>query len=205
MRSLLRISQATGTYIPLASALLEVLNSAEMKKPPKPATLRPLDFNSVIRAPASYLKTRVYQDGVGEQVIELFSEFFVLWTKSVAFPELQLPVAVMLKRWLRTASSKTTGNKNAKVNQGLLLLVQKMETNARWIEERRNKVAFAPKDRTEVETFLQDTTWEDTPFGAFVVGQRKMREERRKVLEQARRENDRKRRTSNEGEDSAMD
>ena len=205
MRSLLRISQATGTYIPLASALLEVLNSAEMKKSPKPATLRPLDFSSVIRAPTSYLKTRVYQDGVGEQVIELFSEFFVLWTKSVAFPELQLPVAVMLKRWLRSASSKTTGNKNAKVNQGLLLLVQKMEANARWIEERRNKVAFAPKDRTEVETFLQDTAWEDTPFGAFVVGQRKMREERRKVLEQARCENDRKRRTSNEGEDSVMD
>lgn len=204
-RSLLRISQATGTYIPLASALLEVLNSAEMKKSPKPATLRPLDFSSVIRAPTSYLKTRVYQDGVGEQVIELFSEFFVLWTKSVAFPELQLPVAVMLKRWLRTASSKTTGNKNAKVNQGLLLLVQKMEANARWIEERRNKVAFAPKDRTEVETFLQDTAWEDTPFGAFVVGQRKMREERRKVLEQARRENDRKRRTGDEGEDSVID
>ena len=205
MRSLLRISQATGTYIPLASALLEVLNSAEMKKSPKPATLRPLDFSSVIRTPTSYLKTRVYQDGVGEQVIELFSEFFVLWTKSVAFPELQLPVAVMLKRWLRTASSKTTGNKNAKVNQGLLLLVQKMEANARWIEERRNKVAFAPKDRTEVETFLQDTAWEDTPFGAFVVGQRKMREERRKVLEQARRENDRKRRADDEGEDSVID
>src|SRR3984957_4301976 len=204
MRSLLRISQATGTYIPLASALLEVLNSAEMKKSPKPATLRPLDFSSVIRAPTSYLKTRVYQDGVGEQVIELFSEFFVLWTKSVAFPELQLPVAVMLKRWLRSASSKTTGNKNAKVNQGLLLLVQKMEANARWIEERRNKVAFAPKDRTEVETFLQDTAWEDTPFGAFVVGQRKMREERRKVLEQARRENDRKRTDNEEGGDLVM-
>lgn len=206
IRGLLRISQASGAYIPLAPALLEVLNSAEMKKPPKPTTMRPLDFGSIIRAPASYLKTRVYQDGVGEQVIELFSEFFVLWTKSVAFPELQLPVAVMLKRWLRTASSKATGNKNAKVNQGLLLLVQKMEANARWIEERRNKATFAPKDRTEVEAFLKDTDWEDTPFGAFVVGQRKTREERRKVLEQGRREDERKRqRDKREDEDSKMD
>jgi nucleolar complex protein 2 len=204
IRGLLRISQASGTYIPLAPALLEVLNSAEMKKPPKPTTMRPLDFSSIIRAPASYLKTRVYQDGVGEQVIELFSEFLVLWTKSVAFPELQLPVAVMLKRWLRTASSRT-GNKNAKVNQGLLLLVQKMEANARWIEERRNKATFAPKDRTEVEAFLKDTDWEDTPFGAFVVGQRKTREERRKVLEQGRREDERKReRDKREDEDSKM-
>merc|ERR1711977_168766 len=37
MRSLLRLSRATGTYIPLASALLEVLNSNEMKKLQSPA------------------------------------------------------------------------------------------------------------------------------------------------------------------------
>lgn len=191
-RSLLRISNATGTYIPLASVLLEVLNSAEMKKPPKPATLRPLDFSANIRTPSSHLKTRVYQDGVGEQVIELFSEFFVLWSKSIAFPELQLPVTVMLKRWLRTASSKSTGNKNAKVNQGLLLLVQKLEANARWIEERRNKVQFSPKDRAEVEAFLKDVTWEETPLGAFVVGQRKVRQERKNVLERGRKDDERR-------------
>ena len=192
MRSLLRISQATGTYIPLSAALLEVLNSPDMKKHAKAATLRPLDFASNIRAPTSYLKTRVYQDGVGEQVLELFSEFFVLWAKSIAYPELQLPVTVMLKRWLKIAS-KTGGNKNGKLNQSLLLLVQKSEANAKWIEERRNKVNFAPKDRTEVEAFLKDTSWEETPFGAFVVTQRKQREERRKVVEQGRREEARKR------------
>ena len=192
MRSLLRISQATGTYIPLSAALLEVLSSPEMKKHAKAATLRPLDFASNIRAPTSYLKTRVYQDGVGEQVVELFSEFFVLWAKSIAYPELQLPVTVMLKRWLKTAS-KSSGNKNGKLNQALLLLIQKSEANAKWVEERRNKVNFAPKDRTEVEAFLKDVAWEDTPLGAFVVTQRKQREEKRKVVEQGRKDEARRR------------
>ena len=192
MRSLLRISQATGTYIPLSAALLEVLNSPEMKKSAKAATLRPLDFATNIRAPASYLKTRVYQDGVGDQVLELFSEFFVLWTKSIAYPELQLPVTVMLKRWLKTVS-KREGNKNGKLNQSLLLLVQKSEANAKWIEERRQKVNFAPKDRTEVEAFLKDTSWEETPLGAFVVTQRKQREDKKKVIDQGRREETKKR------------
>jgi nucleolar complex protein 2 len=205
IRSLLRISNATGSYIPLASVLLEVLNSAELKKPPKPATLRPLDFSANIRAPSSHLKTRVYQDGVGEQVIELFSEFFVLWSKSIAFPELQLPVTVMLKRWLRTASSKSTGNKNAKLNQGLLLLVQKLEANARWIEERRNKVQFSPKDRAEVDGFLKDEAWQDTPLGAFVVGQRKLRDERRRVIEQGRKEEERKKGDARDDEDEEGD
>lgn len=199
MRSLLRISQATETYIPLSAALLEVLNSAEMKKPAKPATLKPLDFASNIRAPTSYLKTRVYQEGVGEQVVELFSEFFVLWTKSIAYPELQLPAIVMLKRWLK-AASKSGGNKNGKLNQALVLLVQKSESNARWIEERRNKISFSPKNRTEVEGFLKEVQWEDTPLGAFVVSQRKLRDERKKVLEQGTKEQERRRAADGEAE-----
>ncbi|KAL6252934.1 Nucleolar Complex 2 protein [Rhinocladiella similis] len=200
MRSLLRISQATETYIPLSAALLEVLNSAEMKKAAKPATFKPLDFASNIRAPASYLKSKVYQDGVGEQVVELFSEFFVLWTKSIAYPELQLPVVVMLKRWLKTASTPS-GNKNGKLNQALLLLVQKSEANSRWIEERRNKVNFSPKDRTEVEGFLKDVKWSDTPLGAFVVSQRKLRDERKKVLDQGRKEQEKRRAAQEDEED----
>ncbi|KAK5452013.1 Nucleolar Complex 2 protein [Exophiala xenobiotica] len=200
MRSLLRISQATETYIPLSAALLEVLTSAEMKKPAKAATLKPLDFASNIRAPSSYLKTKVYQEGVGEQVVELFSEFFVLWTKSIAYPELQLPAIVMLKRWLK-AASKFGGNKNGKLNQALLLLVQKSEANSRWIEERRNKVNFSPKDRTEVEGFLKDVQWQETPLGAFVVTQRKLRDERKKVLDQGRK--DQEKRTAAHKEDES--
>lgn len=205
MRSLLRLSRATGTYIPLASALLEVLNSNEMKKPPKPSTLKSLDFASNYKAPKSYLRTRVYQDGVGEQIAELFSEFFVLWSTSIAFPELALPVIVMLKRWLKEASNKTSGNKNNKINSAIILLIQKLEANAKFIEERRSKVDFAPNNRAGVEGFLKGFEWEKTPLGAFVVGQRKQREEKAKMLEEGRREEDRKRKADREKEKAAED
>ena len=200
MRSLLRISRATGTYIPLASALLEVLNSAEMKKPPKPSTLKSLDFASNYKAQKSYLRTRVYQDGVGEQVAELLSEFFVLWSTSIAFPELALPVIVMLKRWLKDVNNKGSGNKNNKINSAILLVIQKLEANGKWIEERRAKVDFAPNDRAGVEGFLKGFEWEKTPLGAFVVGQRKQREEKARLMEEGRREEDRKRKLDREKE-----
>lgn len=200
IRSLLRLSRATGTYIPLAPALLEVLNSAEMKKPPKPSTMKSLDFNTVYKAPKSYLRTRIYQDGVAEQVTELLCEFFVLWCKSIAFPELALPVIVMLKRWLKEASSKTSGNKNGKANAGLVLLVQKLETNGKWIEERRSKIDFAPNNRAGVEGFLKGFEWEKTPLGAFAVGQRKQREEKARLMEAGRREEDRKRKRERESQ-----
>jgi nucleolar complex protein 2 len=200
VRSLLRISSATSTYIPLAPALIEVLNTAEMKKMPKPSTLKSLDFNTNIRATKPYLRTRIYQDGVGEQVVELLSEFFVLWSKNIDFPELVLPVCVMLKRWVKTMAKKSSGNRNAKINSLLALLVQKLEANSKWIEERRAKVDFAPNDRAGVEGFLKDVEWDKTPLGAFVVGQRKIREQKEKMEEEARKTQDKKRRESEKAE-----
>jgi nucleolar complex protein 2 len=193
VRSLLRISSATSTYIPLAPALVEVLNSAEMKKPPKPGTLKSLEFGTSIRASKAYLRTRIYQDGIGEQLAELLSEFFVLWAKNIAFPELALPVIVMLKRWIKAMTKKSGGNRNTKINTLISLLVQKLETNSRWIEEKRAKVDFAPNDRAGVEGFLKDVEWEKTPLGAYVSGQRKSREQKAKMLETARKTEDKKR------------
>ncbi|KAK7514338.1 ribosome assembly protein-like protein Noc2 [Phyllosticta citriasiana] len=201
VRSIFRISLATSTYASVAPALLEVLNSAEMKKPPKPSTLKALDFATSTRAAKSYLRTRVYQDGVGEQVAELLSEFFVLWAKNIAFPELALPVIVMLKRWLKDVSNKASGNKNGKVNTAIGLVVQKLEANSRWIEERRSKVDFAPNDRAGVEGFLKETEWEKTPLGAFVASQRKIREEKAKLLEDGRREEEKKKKEEREEKD----
>ncbi|KAK4218252.1 ribosome assembly protein Noc2 [Rhypophila decipiens] len=192
MRSLLRLSRATDTYIPLASALLEVLNSNEMKKPPKTSTLKQLDFEVAYKAPKSYLRTRVYQDGVGEQIVELFSEYFVLWSKNIAFPEFSLPVIIMLKRWLKDSRKRSSGNNNGKFASSLALLVQKMEMNAKFIEEKRAKVDFAPKDRKQVDAFLREVDWQNTPIGAFVVSQRILRDEKAKIMEEARQEEEQK-------------
>ncbi|CCC09202.1 hypothetical protein SMACR_04961 [Sordaria macrospora] len=200
IRSLLRLSRATDTYIPLASILLEVLNSAEMKKPPKSSTLKPLDFATAYKAPKSYLRTRVYQDGLGEQVIELLGEYFVLWSRNIAFPEFSLPVVVALKRWLKDSRKKSSGNNNGKIGTQLALLVQKIESNAKFIEDKRNRVEFAPNDRAQVDAFLRDFEWEKTPLGAFVVSQRKIRAEKRKMMEEARKEDELRRKEDEEEE-----
>lgn len=201
-RSLLRLSLATNTYIPLAPSLLEVLNSPDLTKPPKPSTLKSLDFNTALRAPKSYLRTRVYQDALGTQITELLGEFFAIWAKHIAFPELTLPPTVLLKRWLKSATSapsrsnpksnatnsnsKGKGNKNSKLNSHLSLLVSKLESNARYIESHRRNVTFGPSDRAGVEGFLRDTNTEETPLGAFVAGERRRREERERVLAEGR-------------------
>ena len=201
-RSLLRISRTTSTYIPLAPALLEVLSSPDLSKPPKPSTLPPLDFSIALRAPKSYLRTRIYQDGLGQQVQELLAEFFACWAKHIAFPELIIPPTVALKRWLKIASSTPTakgnnkssaaskagkGNKNAKVNSSIVLLLQKLSANAQYVEGKRAAVNFGPSDRQGVDNFLRDVPVEETPLGAFVDGMRRQREEKERVLSESRR------------------
>ncbi|PHH78866.1 hypothetical protein CDD80_6075 [Ophiocordyceps camponoti-rufipedis] len=156
VRSLLRTCRATGTYIPLASPLLEVLSSAEMRKPPKASTLRPLDFAVAYKTTKAHLGSRVYQDSVGDQVVELLGEHMLLWAKSIAFPELAPPIPIQLKRWLKQARARQTGNRNAKLCSQLTLLAHKLEANASFIEERRAKVDFAPRDRAQVAAFLAD-------------------------------------------------
>ncbi len=106
--------------------------------------------------------------------------------------ELALPVIVALKRWLKDVGSSSSrggggGNKNGKVNAGIALLVQKLEANSKWIEERRAKVEFAPNDRVGVDGFLKEMEWEITPLGAFVKAARKRREEQVRVVERGRR------------------
>ncbi|KAF6823933.1 ribosome assembly protein [Colletotrichum musicola] len=192
-RSILRLSRATNTYIPIAPVLLEVLDSADMKRFPKASSMKALDFNVAYKAPKSYHRTRVYQDGVAEQLVELFSEYFTIWAKNIAFPEFALPVIIQLKRWVKQARKTSTGNRNNKVISIIVLLVQKLEANAKFIEEKRSKVDFAPKDRAQVDAFLRDFDWEKTPLGAYVVVQRKMREQKAKVLEEARKEDEKKR------------
>jgi len=81
--------------------------------------------------------------------------------------------------------------------------VQKSETNARWITERRNKVTFTPRDRTEVDAFLKDVKWEDTPLGAFVAGQRQLKEERARVVTEVRKEEELRRKQTKDEDDEA--
>lgn len=208
IRSLLRLSRTTNTYIPLAPPLLEVLTSPDLSKPPKPSTLPPLDYSVVLRAPKTYLRTRVYQDGLGQQAQELLAEFFGCWAKHIAFPELTIPPSVTMKRWLKSASAvpsrgnkhanakaerERKGNKNSKLNALISLLLQKLSANAQYIESRRAQVSFGPSDREGVDNFLADVNIKETPLGAFVEGMRKQREEKERIVEEGRKEDEKRR------------
>lgn len=178
IRSLIRLSQTTGVYIPIVPLITEIFNSTVITKNPKGSSLKALDFEYTIRASKAYLGTKIYQDGICDQIVDLLGEFFALHCKSIAFPELAIPVVITLRRF-------TKRSKNAKFNKQLLRLVERLDENSKFIQQKRNNVNFGPRNRAEVSVFLKDLPWEKTPVGNYVVVQRQVRDERLKLLREA--------------------
>jgi nucleolar complex protein 2 len=186
LHSLIRLIGQTGTYIPLSPFLLEILDSSEFKKSnPKKSSLKPLDFEYIIRAPAAYQKTRIFQESLGEELTFLLGEYHSCPTiaNSIAFPELVLPVIVMIKRHIKKNSAGSP-----KVVNGLKGLVEKLEGQRVVVENKRRGVGFAPRDRAEVGRFEEELGEKEGPLAAWMRLQRKVREARRREVERALRE-----------------
>lgn len=196
INSLLRVMQRTGIYIPLAPFMLEVLDSSEIssnkngrRKGSANSSLKPLDWAYYVRAPSAYPHTRIYADGLIEEVSHLLLEFLTISSTSIAFPELSIPISVALKKHLRKSSSK-----NQKLASALRQLCERIDANSSFIQTKRASVEFSPADRTQVDSFLADlreTSKTDekytppTPLGTFLKLQRKIRDQKRDLLEKS--------------------
>lgn len=186
IRSLLHLTKHTETFIPLSPYLVPILSSILVPSSrPKSSTLRPLDLEVQIRAPQQYVKTRVYYEGIFEETSFLLAEWLAspAIQGSIAFPEIVVPIAVLLRKALKSAR---TGSANSSKDQGLVkVLLERIEDSGRWIEERRKGVSFMPGKLGAVEEWEHElrSNVDDSPLGKYVKVQRKTREKRRKLVE----------------------
>ncbi|GLB44619.1 putative noc2p family protein [Lyophyllum shimeji] len=195
IRSLLHLTKHSDTFVPLSPYLLPILTSTLAPSGrPKPSTLRPLDLEVHIRAPQQYVKTRVYYEGILEEASYVLAEWLATPTVqgSIAFPEIVVPIVVMLRKALKNARGGSFGK-----DQGLVkVLLERIEESAQWIEQRRKNVSFAPGKLGAVEEWeshLKNKV-EESPLAKYVRIQKKAREKRRKLVEKAR-----------DGEDEILD
>ncbi|KAG6890208.1 hypothetical protein C0995_010219 [Termitomyces sp. Mi166 len=199
IRSLLHLTKRTDTYIPLSPYLVPILTTIlAPTSRPKSSTLRPLDFEVQIRAPQQYVRTRVYYEGVLEESAYLLTEWLASPTVqgSISFPEIVVPLVVLLRKALKAARSGSSGSSSGKDQGVVKVLVERIEESAKWVEQRRKSVSFSPGQFKEVESWereLRDKI-EDSPLGKYLKVQKKLREKRRKLVEKAR-----------EGEDEILD
>lgn len=201
IRSLIRISQNTKLVIPIFSLLSEMLISTSFTKVPKKSknvgNLIAFDFDHNIKCTQGYLGTKVYQDGLFEQFIDLLGEYFGLYAKDIAFPEFVTPAVINLRRFIKTS-------KNIKLNKQLMNIVEKLNDNSKFICEKRLEADFTPRNISEVNSFLKELSWDQTPLGSFVVVQREIREEKAKILRESIEEDDKESQEAQLKKDAAL-
>ncbi|KAI1317813.1 Nucleolar Complex 2 protein [Mortierella claussenii] len=181
IRNLIQLIENTGIFIPLAPFLFEVLEGGEMKRPGRKGTLKPLEWDLGFKCSKEYKGSRVYQDGAGEQVYELMTEYYALFSTSISFPELAIPAIIQLKRFIKKSSL-------VKLTKQFAGLVDKLEQNSRFVEMERNKADFSPSDAAGVSAFLRHQDKEKTPIGSYWKGVKRSVMAKRKMIEEARKD-----------------
>ncbi|KAH9451186.1 hypothetical protein Pst134EB_018679 [Puccinia striiformis f. sp. tritici] len=179
IRLLMRIIQRTGTFIPLTPFLLDMIDSPLFKKQANPSSLKALDFEYLIRCPKSHENSRVYSDNISEEVSFLILEYHSLYSTSISFPELVLPALITLKKFIKSF------NKHPKLISNLKVLIDKLELNKTFIEEKRSTIGFGPKDRIKTLHFLSDFDSAKSPLGNHFRLQSKLRNQKLVALNQA--------------------
>ncbi|KAJ2829123.1 Nucleolar Complex 2 protein, partial [Coemansia sp. 'formosensis'] len=141
---LLRLSSATGIYIPILPMIIEVLESPEfLSRRPTNSTLKPLSLDSHLKAPKEYEHTRVYLEIVLESVFGLLADTIAAQSVRIAFPEWVVPAVLQLRRWRKRAGK--SWSRFSKQLQGLL---EKIDQTSVMVVQRRNKVDFGPANLT---------------------------------------------------------
>ncbi|PWZ01531.1 Noc2-domain-containing protein [Testicularia cyperi] len=173
LKSMLRIVVRTGTYIPLAPSILSVFESAEFQRKLKGSTSAPLDFSTTLRAPANMVRTRPYSNQVLTEFSYLLVEFLVSQSRSVAFPELVLPLQIQLKRL-----SKTTTN--AKFQAEAKQILDKSHQTALWVTKQRDAIDFTPQDLQKVQDWELEA--KENPLEAMLRLAKKVREKQEALI-----------------------
>lgn len=100
---------------------------------------------------------------------------------SVAFPEIVVPISIVLKKAIKSVKSHGSGKDSTSIK----MLVERTEDSVRWTEQRRREVKLAPNMISAVEGWERElkTKVDEAPLGKYVRVQRKTREKQRKLVQ----------------------
>ncbi|KAJ9069767.1 Nucleolar Complex 2 protein [Entomophthora muscae] len=147
IRALTLIARKTQTYIPTIPYIIEVLESIEFQRQPAPSTLKPFNIAVTLKAPTNFLRTRVYQDILTDEVNELLLGYFASFSSNIGFPEVALPTIIYLKKFIKTS-------KSVKVNKKIEQIIAKVSATSDMILAKRSKLTFAPTDIASMSAFV---------------------------------------------------
>nr|XP_050023695.1 nucleolar complex protein 2 homolog [Dermacentor andersoni] len=174
VRGLMQLSSSTGVFIPVMPHLLEACTVVNFGQKHSATSMRPLELSCMLRISPAQMKESGFRDAIIETFYELVLEYLSSVSHSVAFPELVLPALIYLKEFCKKCK---VANYTKKVKQ----LIEKMEENYKFIENRRTSCNVALGDVQGLDNLEQRWKQEGTPWSRFYEQWSKLRSQRQET------------------------
>ncbi|KAI8077961.1 Noc2p family-domain-containing protein [Gilbertella persicaria] len=150
LRCLTSMVHHTGVYVPLATFVLEVLDSSiGMEKAKKTNSGTPLDWDLVLKVPIKNVHSRMYQDEVLDQCAKALKTYYKEYCHHISFPEMVDADIVTIKRF-------TKKSKSIKGKGKLVTLAKELEAKANFVRQQRTKISFSPVSQDQIAQFNKD-------------------------------------------------
>nr|AQX44083.1 nucleolar complex protein 2-like protein [Dendrobium officinale] len=160
IKMLNRIAGANGTFIPVNTLLLDMLDMKELNRPPTSGVGKSVDMHSVKQLDKLTLKTRAFQEACIHVVVEELAEHLAQWSYSLAFFELSFIPLVRLRSFCKST-------KVDRFRREIREFIHQLEANCDFTVSRRNGIGLSPSDlaATSLEA---DKKSKDSPLVQFV-------------------------------------
>ncbi|PUZ38456.1 hypothetical protein GQ55_9G197900 [Panicum hallii var. hallii] len=141
------IAEATGTFIPVSSLLLDMLEMKELRGRPDGGVGKAVNMFSVKQVDKKTVKTRAFQEACIYSVVDELAKHLAHWSYSIAFFEMSFIPLVRLRSFCKTIKAD-------RFRKEMKDLIHQIEANVEFVKSKRAGIAFSPNDPA-VESFLQ--------------------------------------------------
>ncbi|XP_072957966.1 nucleolar complex protein 2 homolog isoform X2 [Typha angustifolia] len=148
VKMLNRIAGATGTFIPVSSLLLDMLEMKELSSPPAGGVGKAVNLLNIKQVDKPTMKTRSFQESCIYSVVEELAEHLVQWSYSVAFFELSFIPLVRLRSFCKNTKAD-------RFRREIKELIRQVEANVEFTNAKRLNIGFSPNDPA-AELFLKE-------------------------------------------------
>ncbi|KAJ1294992.1 hypothetical protein BS78_01G188800 [Paspalum vaginatum] len=171
------IAEATGTFIPVSSLLLDMLEMKELRGRPDGGVGKAVNLFSVKQVDKKTVKTRAFQEACIYSVVDELAKHLAQWSYSIAFFEMSFIPLVRLRSFYKTIKAE-------RFRKEMKDLIHQLEANVEFIKLKRAGIAFSPNDPV-VESFLQTEKKERcSPLSKYVATLHQRAQDRRDALDE---------------------
>ena len=153
------LSLKVGKFIPILPFYLDILNSPAIlgSKKSSKLTMKPMDFQCVIKLSKSQLSENGFKDATVDEVYSGLMKSLAALSHKISFPELVVPAVGQIRKFVKKCRVPNYSKK-------LKTVMTKITENTNFILEKRSHVRFGIQDLEQVRAWEAQIMASGTPL-----------------------------------------